>query len=142
VFGWATGGVIGGIVADYIGRKRTMLLAILAYSLTTGLSAFAWDWVSFAVLRFLVGVGDRFGMGDRRLYRFRGVAGPRARQRRRAAAVRSRAGQHYRLIGLAGDHVGQFGGLVGDSGPQRLALPLSDRRIAGLGGIVDSAKHP
>ena len=56
VFGWATGGVIGGIVADYIGRKRTMLLAILAYSLTTGLSAFAWDWVSFAMLRFLVGV--------------------------------------------------------------------------------------
>ena len=55
VFGWATGGVIGGIIADYIGRKRTMLLAILAYSLTTGLSAFAWDWVSFAVLRFLVG---------------------------------------------------------------------------------------
>jgi MFS family permease len=57
VFGWATGGVIGGIVADYIGRKRTMMLAILAYSLTTGLSAFAWNWESFAVLRFLVGVG-------------------------------------------------------------------------------------
>jgi MFS family permease len=56
VFGWATGGVIGGIIADYIGRKRTMMLAILAYSLTTGLSAFAWDWTSFAVLRFLVGV--------------------------------------------------------------------------------------
>jgi hypothetical protein len=30
VFGWATGGVIGGIIADYIGRKRTMMLAILA----------------------------------------------------------------------------------------------------------------
>ncbi len=57
VFGWATGGVIGGIIADYIGRKRTMILTILAYSLTTGLSAFAWDWQSFAVLRFLVGVG-------------------------------------------------------------------------------------
>jgi MFS family permease len=56
IFGWATGGVIGGIIADYIGRKRTMILAILAYSLTTGLSALAWDWVSFAVLRFLVGV--------------------------------------------------------------------------------------
>src|SRR5256885_5729050 len=56
VFGWATGGVIGGIISDYIGRKRTMILAILAYSLTTGLSAFAWDWMSFAVLRFLVGV--------------------------------------------------------------------------------------
>src|SRR5579883_2933008 len=42
VFGWATGGVLGGI---------------LTYSLTTGLSAFAWNWESFAVLRFLVGVG-------------------------------------------------------------------------------------
>ena len=48
--------MIGGVIADYIGRKRTMILAILAYSLTTGLSALAWDWVSFAVLRFLVGV--------------------------------------------------------------------------------------
>jgi MFS family permease len=57
VFGWATGGVIGGIIADYIGRKRTMMLAILAYSLTTGLSAIAWSWQSFAILRFLVGVG-------------------------------------------------------------------------------------
>jgi len=57
VFGWATGGVIGGIVADYIGRKRTMMLAVLAYTLTTGLSAIAWNWESFAILRFLVGVG-------------------------------------------------------------------------------------
>jgi len=57
VFGWATGGVIGGIIADYIGRKRTMMLAILAYSLTTALSAVAWNWESFAILRFLVGVG-------------------------------------------------------------------------------------
>src|SRR5713226_6293161 len=36
VFGWATGGVIGGIIADYIGRNGTMLLAILAFSLTNG----------------------------------------------------------------------------------------------------------
>ncbi len=57
VFGWATGGFIGGIIADYIGRKRAMILAILAYSLTTGLSAVAWNWESFAALRFLVGVG-------------------------------------------------------------------------------------
>ena len=57
VFGWATGGVVGGIIADYIGRKRTMVLTILAYSLTTGLSAVAWNWESFAALRFLVGVG-------------------------------------------------------------------------------------
>src|SRR5947208_459658 len=56
LLGWGIGGVIGGILADYIGRKRTMMISILAYSLMTGLSAFAWDWVSFAALRFLVGV--------------------------------------------------------------------------------------
>ena len=56
LLGWGVGGFIGGVLADYIGRRRTMILAILAYSLTTGLSAFAWDWVSFALLRFVVGV--------------------------------------------------------------------------------------
>ena len=56
LLGWGVGGLIGGIIADYIGRKRTMLFAILAYSLMTGLSAFAWDWWSFAIMRFLVGV--------------------------------------------------------------------------------------
>jgi MFS family permease len=56
LLGWCVGGMIGGVIADYLGRKRTMMLAILAYSLMTGLSAFAWDWVSFAALRFLVGV--------------------------------------------------------------------------------------
>ena len=33
-----------------------MMLAILAYSTMTGLSAFAWDWVLFTALHFLVGV--------------------------------------------------------------------------------------
>ncbi|MBI3513479.1 MAG: MFS transporter [Proteobacteria bacterium] len=56
LLGWAIGGIIGGVLADYIGRRRMMILAILAYSLTTGLSAFAWDWWSFVLLRFVVGV--------------------------------------------------------------------------------------
>jgi MFS family permease len=56
LLGWGIGGLIGGVLADYIGRKRTMIFAILAYSLMTGLSAISWDWISFAVLRFLVGI--------------------------------------------------------------------------------------
>jgi MFS family permease len=56
LFGWGIGGILGGILADYIGRRRTMIYAILAYSLITGLSALAFDWVSFALLRFLVGI--------------------------------------------------------------------------------------
>lgn len=56
VLGWGIGGLIGGILTDYVGRKRMMMVAILAYSLTTGLSAFAWNWESFAALRFIVGL--------------------------------------------------------------------------------------
>jgi MFS family permease len=56
LLGWGIGGLLGGVLADYLGRKRTMLMAILAYSIMTGLSAFAWDWLSFAILRFLVGL--------------------------------------------------------------------------------------
>jgi MFS family permease len=54
--GWAVGGMVAGILADYIGRKRTMIFAILTYSIMTGLSAFSWDWISFAVFRFLAGL--------------------------------------------------------------------------------------
>jgi len=31
LLGWGIGGIIGGVLADYIGRKRMMMLAILAY---------------------------------------------------------------------------------------------------------------
>jgi len=51
--GWAVGGMLAGVLADYVGRKRTMIYAILTYSIMTGLSAFSWNWTSFAVLRFL-----------------------------------------------------------------------------------------
>jgi len=65
VFGWGLGGLLGGVLADYLGRKRSMTLTILAYSLLTGLSAFAWDWLSFAALRFLVGlaIGSEWATG-------------------------------------------------------------------------------
>lgn len=62
---WGLGGIIGGIVADYIGRKRTLLYAILAYSITTGFTGVAWNWTSFIVLRFIVGlaIGSEWGTG-------------------------------------------------------------------------------
>src|SRR5437660_4131460 len=65
VFGRALGGLVGGVLADYLGRKRSMTLTILAYSLLTGISALSWDWVSFAVFRFLVGlaIGSEWATG-------------------------------------------------------------------------------
>ena len=66
LLGWGIGGIVGGLLADYIGRKRTMIFAILAYSITTGLTAVSFDWVSFAFLRFLVGIaiGSEWATGS------------------------------------------------------------------------------
>src|SRR5262245_24337471 len=53
---WGIGGILGGILADYIGRKRTLLYAIVPYWLTTGLTALALNCSPFLVLRFVVGL--------------------------------------------------------------------------------------
>jgi MFS family permease len=65
LLGWGVGGVAGGIAADYIGRKRMLIYAVLAYSAVTGLTALAWSWSSFIALRFIVGValGAEWGTG-------------------------------------------------------------------------------
>ena len=55
--GWATGGIIAGVLADYIGRKRMLMLSILWYALFTGLTAFAASYTSLLILRFLTGLG-------------------------------------------------------------------------------------
>ena len=65
LFGWGVGGILGGVIADYIGRKRMMMYSIFAYATLTGLSALAWSWESFAILRLLVGIaiGSEWGTG-------------------------------------------------------------------------------
>jgi len=65
LLGWGIGGMIGGILADYIGRKRMMVVSIVAYSLLTGASAFAPDFISFVILRFVVGmaIGSEWAIG-------------------------------------------------------------------------------
>jgi MFS family permease len=66
LLGWGIGGVCGGVLADYIGRKRTMIYAILAYSILTGLTALSFNWISFALLRFCVGIaiGSEWATGS------------------------------------------------------------------------------
>ena len=66
LLGWGIGGVCGGVLADYIGRKRTMIYAILGYSLLTGLTALSFNWISFALLRFAVGIaiGSEWATGS------------------------------------------------------------------------------
>jgi MFS family permease len=65
LLGWATGGIIFGILGDRFGRAKTMMLTILLYSLCTGLSAFSTGFADFAFYRFLtgLGVGGEFAVG-------------------------------------------------------------------------------
>jgi MFS family permease len=55
--GWATGGVLAGILADYIGRKRTLMLSIFCYAVFTGLTAFSQAYWMLLLFRFLTGLG-------------------------------------------------------------------------------------
>ncbi|HUA63223.1 MAG TPA: MFS transporter [Verrucomicrobiae bacterium] len=63
--GWATGGVLFGILGDRLGRAKTMMLTILTYTLFTGLSPLASGVWDFDFYRFAcgLGVGGQFSVG-------------------------------------------------------------------------------
>jgi MFS family permease len=65
LLGWGVGGILGGVFADYFGRRRTLLVAIVIYAVFTGLTAVSWDLTSFLVLRFITGfaLGSEWGTG-------------------------------------------------------------------------------
>lgn len=65
IAGWATGGLIFGMLGDRIGRAKTMMLTILIYSVCTGLSALSVSVYDFAFYRFItgLGVGGEFAVG-------------------------------------------------------------------------------
>jgi MFS family permease len=61
--GWATGGILFGMMSDRYGRVKAMVTTLLAYSLCSGLSGFARTGMEFLLWRFLfgLGVGGMFG---------------------------------------------------------------------------------
>ncbi len=65
LIGWATGGLIFGVLGDRWGRVKTMLATIVVYSVFTGLSSFSKGFWDFALWRFLtgLGVGGEFAVG-------------------------------------------------------------------------------
>lgn len=55
--GWATGGIIFGILGDRIGRAKTLTIMIVCYSVSTGLCGLSvgpWDYVLYC---FITGMG-------------------------------------------------------------------------------------
>jgi MFS family permease len=57
LFAWGLGGIVFGVIADRIGRARTMAITVLIYSVFTGLSALAGTWWELAILQALAGIG-------------------------------------------------------------------------------------
>lgn len=65
LIGWAAGGVIFGKVADRIGRRKTLLLTMLLYSVGTAACAFApniWVLLLFRIVASL-GIGGEWAAG-------------------------------------------------------------------------------
>jgi len=56
LLGWGIGGLIGGTLADYFGRKQMMLYSVLLYGIFTGFTALSTNFVMLAGLRFLTGL--------------------------------------------------------------------------------------
>ena len=63
--GWALGGVVFGVLADYMGRARTLVITILIYAIFTGMAGFAHTWWQLALFRFLtaLGIGGEWAAG-------------------------------------------------------------------------------
>ncbi|HUB12796.1 MAG TPA: MFS transporter [Acetobacteraceae bacterium] len=57
LLGWAFGGFLFGILADYIGRVRTLSVSILIYSVFTAAQGFSHTPLELGVFRFFGGLG-------------------------------------------------------------------------------------
>jgi putative MFS transporter len=55
--GMSIGALLGGTIADYIGRKRVFAATLVLYSLGTGACGFSWNIESLLFFRFIVGFG-------------------------------------------------------------------------------------
>ncbi|HEY1608637.1 MAG TPA: MFS transporter, partial [Paraburkholderia sp.] len=56
LLGWGVGGLVGGILADYVGRKRMMLWSVFLYALFSGFTAFSTSVAMLCTLRFITGL--------------------------------------------------------------------------------------
>jgi MFS family permease len=63
MFGWATGGILFGMMSDRWGRVKTMVATLLAYTVFSGLTGLARTPMEFMAYRFLggLGIGGMFG---------------------------------------------------------------------------------
>ena len=65
LIGWALGGIFFGVIADHVGRTKTLIATILIYAVFTGLAALSQEWWHLAIYRFLtaLGIGGEWAAG-------------------------------------------------------------------------------
>ncbi len=56
LLGWGIGGIVGGVLADYVGRKRMMLWSVFLYAVLSGATAFSTCFWMLVGLRFVTGL--------------------------------------------------------------------------------------
>ena len=98
LLGWGIGGLAGGVLADYFGRKRTMVIAVFFYALLTGITAFSTSLTMLIAMRFLTGLAsERMEEGTR------SSPNPGRQARRKAGLLQSAFGAG--AVMAAGDMV-------------------------------------
>ena len=107
LLGWATGGVAFGVVADYMGRKRVLMLSILWYALFSGLTYFASSYQLLMLCRFLtgLGLGAEWGAGTAIVAEF----WPATRRGRAAGMLQSAFGAGFFVASIVWYFVGRSG---------------------------------
>jgi len=105
--GWALGGIVFGILADYVGRKRTLMITILIYAVFTGLAGLAGSWWELGAYRFLtgLGVGGEWAAGAAIL----AETWPERARAKGAAILQTSAGMGYLAAALIYLLVGGYG---------------------------------
>ena len=107
LLGNGVGGLIGGTMADYLGRKPVMLGSIAAYSILTGLTAFSTSVWMLIGLRFLTGLalGSEWSTGASMIQEM----WPERARTKGAAIVQSGFGIGSLMAALVWLVVGQLG---------------------------------
>ena len=144
LLGWATGGIIFGVMGDRLGRAKTLMATITVYSLFTGLSALSVSWWDFCHLSLPDRAGDRRRLRGCRDLDCRGDAVAGTTSLPGSAASFLRRGQHRRFtvgcrVSLEELHR-RLGSAFGRPAP-RLAHPVPRGHLSGSAGRGGHAVH-
>jgi MFS family permease len=126
ILGWATGGIIFGMMSDKIGRVKTMVVTLVIYSGFTGLSGFAHSWTAFTAYRFLTGIGIGGMFGAATALVAESVPG----------AFRAVALGSLQALSAIGNIIGSFVSLHIQPGAQNFIGDLSGWRVLFAVGIL------